>query len=96
MFTISNVSRNLFKDITDQVRITYYFTAKLSDTNPDVSQALSDAADALQSGDTAAAQQALNEAAQAMEDAGMSSTAGADAAADKTQKSGAAVAQAAF
>ena len=38
MFTISNVSRNLFKDITDQVRITYFFTAKLSDTNPVYSQ----------------------------------------------------------
>ncbi|MBN2351757.1 MAG: GldG family protein [Spirochaetales bacterium] len=34
MFTISDVSRNLFKDITDQVRITYFFTSKLADTNP--------------------------------------------------------------
>jgi len=67
---------------------------QLADTNPDVSQALSDAADALQNGDTAAAQEALNEAAQAMEDAGMGSSPGADAAADKTQKSGASVAQA--
>jgi hypothetical protein len=67
---------------------------QLADSNPDVSQALSDVADALQNGDTAAAQEALNEAAQAMEDTGMSSSSATDAAADKTQKSGAAVAQA--